>query len=461
MSELPIAERPVFERLHQLVRDHNDGQTSCKYKIRNGVKNTLLAIMNEYIKEFRKVEKAGFMADSDQLPSLHTNRYALAALTSSGKRTIYDHIMLLIETGFLAKETHGWQRNFEVWINPWILFGDNFSRPAIIDHYYQLDQKNASGDPHKRQSSPPKSILETSNNCLIGGVDLSKTSVVDEKRSTPTNPRSFKDIADNILERAGERTTVNAPETLESAPGGGGQGGQHTPLRVEDKGGQRAGNGLDVTNQKPAGSVPTTPKNPALREYQKNRVLSFWQLAKEKLWFDNTFSADHTSNILNLIWRDVFWGWDGATTIESCSSLYMSRIQQLEKAERYIRKQKWTSVIPPLKYFSLRFHKEQLAKGEKGNFHFTTAWQLADEQAREKLQQDNLLHKAVRSVLDGITPKGKKGAASMSKLQLYQYWQEKLHRQSTPETVVRFNQQVASMFNVNPVLKQLINNLQA
>lgn len=444
-----VSEREVFTRMNRHIREHNAVQSKpLGNTIRGGCRLTLNVIVGEYIKAFRAVQHLPHMADSDQLPSLRTNRPALGALTGACKESIYNHIMLLWEAGFVLKVWHGRKRDFELWINPWILLGDCYTRPELVD--LNTSQK-AHFQPDIRQELPPKNTLETVHNCLMSGVDLLKTDSGTANSST-TNPRLIKYTIDQItLETAGSRATVNGPQTLDNRGGRGADPSAQPPAHPNDNGGQQAGNEPDVTTPTSSGSVPTNRPvvPPLLHKYQKSIVLSFWQLARDKFWPGDIFSDDHVKKICNLLWNDVFWKFKDAGSQSLSAGLYQSRAQQLEKAERYIRKQKWSSVMPPLAYFSKAHHEAQLAKGEKGNFHYTTAWQLADELAREKLDKDRVLHNAVRSVLDGKAPRGLTGGRSMNRIALYQYWSNRLKRTTDLQTLTRFNEQVCTLVAVS------------
>lgn len=441
-----VLEKPVFARMNRHVREHNNVQTKLCHTIRGGARLTLNAIVNEYIKAFRAVQHLPQMADSDELPSLRTNRPALSALTGACERTIYNHIALLWEAGFVVKVWHGRKRDFELWINPWIVLGDCCSSPTLTDLH---TSKTAYFQPDIRQTLPPKNTLETVHNCLISGVDLSISSQKEADRA-PTNPRLIKYTIDSFtLETAGSGATVNGQQTIDNG-GGRGAGGVPQPLsHPNDNGGQRAGNGSDITTPNQSGSAPTKPIDAALYQYQKSIVLSFWQLAQSKFWPDDIFSADHTKEICNRLWTDVFSRFEGADSKTLSVYFYQQRVEQLDKAERYIRKHKWSSVIPPKLYFSKEFHIQQLAKGEKGNFHYTTAWQLADVAARQKLDKDRELHNAVRSVLDEKAPRGLTGGRSMNRIALYQYWINRLKRTADLDTMTRFNEQVSNLVAIS------------
>lgn len=456
MAQFKIVEQQVFTRLHEYVQAHNQAQSNLADRIRLGSLLTLKTLTQKYIKVLRIAIEDINCADSDRLPAVYTNRFEVSTLTACGKRTVYDHLEKLEAAGFTHKKFRGRQHDFSVWINPWILFGDSYERPCVVDLSTLQNPgfKLAIGP-----KLPPISTLERNSNVPKSGVN-SVERIGDLIKGNFGAPNSLVrgHVRNFTLERAEVTTPKNTLETTDKAPGGARPGGSQAGVHLHDKGGEMAlegQTGHDAELRIPPMPSPTPRKSGADNQtytLQKRLVLAFWETARQKLWPKDFFSPQHTKQILNMLWIDVFYSFDKCPNESNSLKLYHARIAQLEKAERYFSKKGW-SAMPPLKYFSLVHYDTQKETGEKGNFHHTTLWQIADEKARETLDKQRLVDNAIQAVLTKQYPRNYAGDRSQPAL--YAYWKNRLSKRCSLDLLAKFDEQILLHFGLIPTEAQI------
>lgn len=453
-------EEQVFTRMHALVREHNARQAYLRDTVRQGSLLTLKTLVQQAIKVLRKARHLDHMADSDEIPGVYTNRNEVAVLTQCGSRTVYDHLNKLEAAGLVYKQFRGRYHDFIVWISPWILVGDSFPRPKPTD--LSIEQ-NPGFQPQLRPTLPPSSTLESSPNCTKSGVNsVEKLSDVVGKLIPPPNSPGGLHIRNFTLERAVDPRLPQPEKTLETGRGGARLTSPQPAVPIPGKGGDgpkmAPGDGkvLELRIPKPAVShsqatVPDTHRTPrdfATKKLQKELVTGFWAIARQKFWPNDIFSEQHTRSVLNLIWNDVFGFNNGQrfNTDDESYTAYHRRVEQLRKAERWMLKKEWTSVMPPLAYFSREHYAQQKCDQQKGNFHHTEAWLLADEKAARRLDAMRLLERAIKSVVSGKPPRHFP-EKDPSKLSLYGYWLNQVRKTGDAELIDAYNAGVAMAKN--------------
>lgn len=433
---MPVNATQVFTRLHQYVQAHNAGQTTPAHRVRLGVLKTLETITHEYIREFRRVATLPEWADADRFPSVRFNNHRLANLCHCAERTIYNHLRLLEKAGLIRKVFHGWQQDYELWISEFFLLGEAVVVPPVVD---LKSGSTPHFDLYRRQCLPPKITCET--------LETTKTNynaAVDAVDNTPVRlssllPHQLCKIytSESTLERETKHPTGDTSDTKDQA---GGAGGPADYYRITTREGQtRTGSGNRVTPVSPA-SPALLPHQTGLEGYQRSLVRTFWDIAREKFWPGEFFSETHTNAILHLLHTDVFYNrFNGITTEKRSTDLYLLRLNQLEKAERWMHKTKWSGIMPPKCYFSWAFHKKLEANGQKGNFHYTTAWMLQDERRKQQQDRQKLLDTAIASVMHKRPPQGLKNGPAMSQIALYQYWRNRFTKLADSDLCDRFD----------------------
>ncbi|MGV3560788.1 hypothetical protein [Larkinella arboricola] len=185
-------------------------------------------------------------------------------------------------------------------------------------------------------------------------------------------------------------------------------------------------------------------KEHPLREFYKSLVVAFWDNVQPQLWPDDLIGDTHTSQILNLIWSDVFGNFASNPTEKQATELYLTRLKQIEKALIHARKYRWTSFLPPKLYFSLEYYQKQKQNGQKGSFWFTYEWLQQDVKQAQQLDKDRALQKALYSLINERGPQGLKGGKQMNRIELYTYWRNRLYKLGDASLIDRFDAAVAA-----------------
>ena len=210
----------IFDRLYKHIDDHNNAQTSLHYQIRLGPLVTLSAILKHYIEELQPLVGTPMYADSDVLPSLRMNNPRLAYLCKVSQRTIPNHLNMLEEAGLVQKRFHGWQADYELWINPWIVLGDPY---PVIPLTCIVSTNPITFTPHRMQSCVTKNTEITKETTItnfkaaVDGVGNSKSN--QEARHRPLILQGAEDAKDFTKERGPGPGAVQVKTIIRGLPG--------------------------------------------------------------------------------------------------------------------------------------------------------------------------------------------------------------------------------------------------
>lgn len=97
-----------------------------KGTIKQAVKTTFYIVLGQYVTSYNRTAAtmpAGMYTLGDP-PSLLTNCVRLSKPCDNSDRTVRNHLRKLKELGVIATKFHGSKHDFELWINPEILFGE-------------------------------------------------------------------------------------------------------------------------------------------------------------------------------------------------------------------------------------------------------------------------------------------------------------------------------------------------
>ena len=473
--------KTIFDRLFKHVDAHNEAQTSLHYRIRLGALGTLSIIIKNYVAELRSLVHSPVYADSDVLPSIRTNNPRLAYLAKVSQRTIPNHLKMLEEAGLVQKVFHGWQSDFELWINPWILFGDSY--PAIPVKCI-ISTNPITFTPHRMQSCVTKNTQITKETTItnfkadVDGVENPESN--QEARHRPRILQGAEDAKDFTKERGQGHPAVQVKTIIQGITDAVAQknetGGGATVSNVDkpatgpeiakneadnltkigvntDKGtGKGGANGHGVTpTAAPAISImdelAILDAPGRLRHFQKSLIRAFWEHTRQCFWSEEHFSEAHTRDICNILWNDVFNCFIHCDTEDQSVNWYLRRLSQFEKARKYAVKVGWVSALPPKCYYGLRFYNEQTAKGQRGSFHYTTKWLVADEAADKRMEDQKLLKKALKSIIGKKAPRGLDGGSDMTQISIYQYWQGRVKKLNDSVLLAQFEEEVVASLN--------------
>lgn len=240
-----IDQTAALRRLHQTVQSLNEAmpvktftrtQASGTTKtiiyrpkaINGNVKATAEHLLKAYIRQYYStINTLGNAAFSDALPSLATNGVQIAAMRSFSDRTARNHIATLRATNIVSDyKFHGSEADFEVWINPEIIF--NF--PQLEVEKTKISTISAALLPPQDNNFPHKANVTHSNKVIeIDNVsnqhsDIQKSEVQlthgnnhgDTEQPQPSSPQPPKDSDRHSNNQQGARRGgLNATTTAQ------------------------------------------------------------------------------------------------------------------------------------------------------------------------------------------------------------------------------------------------------
>ncbi len=458
-----ITDQPVYRRVYAATNAHNTLQAHACNNIDKNRYAMLRTITELAIAEARRVVRLPAWADSDQLPSCYTTRRELATLVGCGERTVYNCISVLERAGLVQKILHGRQNDFELVLHPWIIFGDNFQPPIAraLEKPGKREKSTPEPDspPHQRQNLPPISSYEAQERSIISsnsGVNFV------EKWEKPTFAASLTQnsrVVDQGKGDIGKASGIEEQKSQIPAENGAFRsvgeiirnlGGTSHHQTHEEKADGRAGNSQELRIPGPAQPrqvLPLDPVDPdqALQNLKKDLTTQFWQRAKDELWPNDYIGPDYENRLLKLVWREVFGSWMGQLTPNQVTTLYLTRTQQLDNALRYAQKHHWTGFLPPPLYFSRQQYLDEKRTNKRGSFWWTYEWiKQAKSKRKTKMLADQLA-RAVHSVVSGTAPRGLKGGRDYDRIQLYQYWHNRLGKYGDSTLLDEFDSKVSTL----------------
>lgn len=363
-----IDQTAALRRLHQNVEKLNDAMPVKTFvrtqksgttktiiyrpkRVNGNVKATGEHLIKAYVKEFYKtIANLGDAAFTDGLPSLATNGTQIAAWRSFSDRTSRNHMATLRDAGIVSDyKFHGSEADFEVWINPEILFDcpqltmEKSKKSDIANVVFSTIDKNF---PHKvtvthsnkeieidNVSNQHSDIQKTENKIVMQGNNHGDT---EQPEQTPT-------LADNVT-------------VCHSDKGAGGAAGAPKERR------SRAGRYERTEAQKQA--------------IFEGFLQSFWLYAKQMLYTSRSFQPYQEELALQTIRRSVYRFFEPELTEKEWDDYQKTLYQRIEMVARYYAKH-------PDKYIP-----EPFAYGKEGAGYFD--WENERGfRATEKWQRDN------------------------------------------------------------------------
>jgi hypothetical protein len=112
----------AFKAVNSFIDSYNEKVESKKDRLRTGTVMTAKELIRIYGISLLKAN-GSIKIDQKNLPTLQTNNVQLSKLVKCSTRTIQRHLIKLKKAGFILKKVfHGSNSNFELLINPTILF---------------------------------------------------------------------------------------------------------------------------------------------------------------------------------------------------------------------------------------------------------------------------------------------------------------------------------------------------
>lgn len=446
-----LSEKIIFSRLSKVVKDHNQVQESRSKHITNARASILRTITFLYVKKAQEAVGLPEWTYSDTLPTVYTNRQELSRLAECCSRSVYNHIILLMEAGILRKQLHGRQNDFELMLHPFITFGENYDAPKPQN----LIPKPVL-PPDERKTLPPISSYESNETVVILTNRTSKPVEMWKRNITAPAEQvltEFSVVNSTRIKRndSGNEKTDNLSSTASIRTGLGGAAA--TDLTVSDKfmsgiiaigpaferskrtellqklqinpPQQDNDEGKDMSK----GVTPLkVSEEDQLLNKKRQLTVDFWKFIKKDFYPVTQFSDNHEKKILNLLWNDLFCRFQGDDSIEKAVNRYLELIKQADLAIIDAKRRQWTSFQPPLVYFSIEQYRTEKANNKRGNFHWTSVWLQDAWQKKQNMIKKDTLQKAKHSILTQKAPRGLRDASSYTPIKLYLYWEHRLKK---------------------------------
>lgn len=333
-----IDQTAALRRLHQQVKSLNDAMPVKTFvrtqksgtaktiiyrpkRVNGNVKATGEHLIKAYVKEFYKtIATIGDAAFTDGLPSLATNGTQIAAWRSFSDRTSRNHIATLRDAGIISDyKFHGSTADFELWINPEILFD-----------YPQLEVE--------------KSQISAITSIVLDEIDKNFPHKV-----TVTYSNKEKEI-DNV---SNQHSDIQKTES-EIVMQGNNHGDTEQPEPVEGKTDTVGALSCHSDNQ-PGGAARRPKKRYERTEAQKQAIFegflqSFWLYAKQMLYTSRTFQPYQEELALQTIRRSVYRWFEPELTEKEWDDYQKTLYQRIEMVARYYAKHPDKYIPEPFAY---------------------------------------------------------------------------------------------------------------
>ena len=348
------------------------------------------------------------------------------------EKTAYNRLLRLQEAGLIRKRFRGRTNPYELLIPKWILL----AKPCPTD--FLKDQKTAFSLilAPPEENLPPKSTRTGGNTnsavdtCVSEGEEDIRhlpglAAPAHEQQEQPRNMGAGTREASPLLANPQTFLEENFPQERQEQRLRGAGGGPAGAL--DDKGSKQPEPGTspstegNETPQRLATGKASSGSGPAPKKYLTYVVL-LWEFAKKTLYQGRAFSLDEERRAKNTIYWHVFASFKPAGeewTDQEWHEYFHNCQDRITLAWQYVNRSPERFVPHPVKYFDSQF-----AHG----FVRTHQWLLRTKLLKHQYHVSLELQKARASMEAGRAPKGLKGATTMSRLQLYQYWHTRISK---------------------------------
>lgn len=322
-----IDQSAALRRLHQTVNKLNEampvktftriqpcGSTKTivyRPKLVNaGTKATAEHLIKAYVRQFYKTIAAiGDAAFTDGLPSLETNGVQIAAWRSFSERTSRNHLATLRDANIVSDyKFHGSEADFEVWINPEILF--DLPQVEVQKNQISTIADVISADSNKNF---PHKVTVTHSNYKIE-IDKVSNEHGDIQKAEGLNVEHGNNHGNTEQQQPeeGRNDTVRAPTChSDNQPGSAAAGRKKTRYERTEAQKQAIFDGF---------------------------LNSFWLYAKQILYPSRNFQAWQDEQALQTIRRSVYHHFEPELSEKEWDNYQKELYQRLEMVSRYYAK---------------------------------------------------------------------------------------------------------------------------
>lgn len=279
------------------------------------VKTTFYMMLNKYVENYNYVAEKlpGFVYDeSDRYPSLLTNNSRLGEWCDCTDKTIYNHRKYLEKLGVIQTKFRGRKHDYELWIPPQILFGEDEEAKS---------EKAAKSPKNGFFSTNEKTFLPSNTN----GEILEKVNISAESLKSGYGENGYG-------ERGGTETSHYPLEASYAELAQREEQGAGGRPRAENLAQQQKERDLraDALRQRMLPSLP-----PQLEKHFGELLVKFWMYAWRVLWPNREFTKEQQQMALAAIYQGVYNRFDDARDGKGWADFQTRQLEKLDKAAKY------------------------------------------------------------------------------------------------------------------------------
>lgn len=436
LCEEKNAEMPTFTVTRSFERD---GETITqtyerkKKAISDGAQSTGKCLIQSYAFHFKKlINTLGpEILDEGKLPSLQTNNVKLANFRGNvTDRTIRRHLKELREIGFIQDyQFHGSLYNFELWLNPEVLFGE-----AEIP--YQLIKSEA---PEYEKSATETPVFKNSNDTKCPHRQGVSIETLMETKNTTTSK------ADNHSDKWKPENGNNRSATTQ------GRKKQQSRVSMETK---LAGGGgkIYVENDpkvwisrlemwKTPGTDNDYSRLP--RRYQ-HYIAEFVKYAEKMLWQGKVFLPEQHFATLDTVTVGVYQPiFAKNPTDQALNAFHRRQMNAIKKAAAYYEKN--PNRFPGDPYNNFKEGMGYFCPLNNRGFKVAQRW--ADQAAAENHERygQKVLNRAVMHLRNHPQGKTPQKFINMSQTELWRYYETTIKKNYSAELLKDFYNQTTKL----------------
>ena len=416
-----------------------------KKAISDGAQQTGKALIQSYAYQFARLVKTlpAAILNEEGHPSLKTNNVKLAKFRGNvTDRTVRNHLKELRNIGMItAYKYHGSKSNFELWIDPQILFNQP-QMPTIID----FNTTDISETTNITSVKPLRQETDAKNSTLKGENGNNNDTNFPHRQSsfhrnfieTKNTTTSKKENSPIWKQNNGNKPNVNSPQGPE----------RPCSVKMETKigGGRNVDNSPKVwINQldrwKTPGVAHEFRKLP--RNYQ-HYIIEFWNHAKDLLWPSLDLLPQQKFAAFDSITVGVYQRLLSTQPNETTMNAYQKVfIKALEKASKYYYSH--PQYYPGHPYAKFKEGTGYFDQGNAKGFKVALRWVQADKQAQHERYGEKVLDRAIKHLRNFQSGKLPKKFQPMSSIELFRYYETTIKAKFSNELLKDFYLQASKI----------------
>lgn len=406
-----ILQRNLSMPLKQVLRTVNGKQETYEFRPKacsDGAKQTGMSLIHQFKKYFENLynKMPDGWYDSSMIPGLPTNSVKLAKLRGVSDRTIRNHIRELKRIGFITNyKFRGTKHDFELFFDPYILFGSVQEAPAIYPDRFSISSTQAPiFSPNNGTNFPLKQPLETKDT----EIEINKVENTTEIRRLENGNNAS---AAQKLPESQAISTINTPDMATGLGAGG--GGKHVDKTISY-----------TTFPQYCGQTGFFSR---LEPRYQGTVQTFWWYTRSTLYGGRKFSQFEEQAALDAIAEGVFGAFFRQKPEEkTIQKFYKEQLKTVDIAARYYERHQDQWVPAPFaKYIAGTGYFD--ADNQQG-FSIVQLWRAKQVEQYKETYSEQLLFKAILHLKNHAHGRAPKHLQAKTFLELYNYYKVKMQR---------------------------------